>query len=211
MDTEEVPLLKIITVGNGHVGKTSLITRFCQGHFVSTYKQTLGVDFLQRTSFIPSLRIDVIFQLWDTSGQEEYRSLTRRYFRRSQAALLVFSVADRRSFEDLHTWRAVVLEECGDIPMFVVQNKSDLEANRAVSDEEVRAQALHWELPLRCVSVKENVGVESLFEMIAVRAVGYATESSHTIKTHTETEVRVKRQEQKVVRRQRLLAYCVLL
>lgn len=208
MDTEEAPLLKIITIGNGHVGKTSLIARFCQGRFVSTYKQTLGVDFLQKTVYVPSLRMDVIFQLWDTSGQEEYRSLTRRYFRRSQAALLVFSVEDRQSFEDLHTWRAVVLEECGDIPMVVVQNKSDLEGCRAVTEEEVRAQALHWEVPLHCLSVKENIGVERLFEVVAVRAVGH---QPVCLTVKTETEVRVKRQELKVERRKRLLAYCVLL
>jgi len=208
MDTEEAPLLKIITIGNGRVGKTSLIARFCQGHFVSTYKQTLGVDFLQKTVYVPALRMDVIFQLWDTSGQEEYRSLTRRYFRRSQAALLVFSVEDRQSFEDLHTWRAVVLEECGDIPMFVVQNKSDLECNRAVSEEEARAQALHWELPLHCLSVKENIGLARLFEVVAVRAVRH---SPACLTVKTETEVRVKWQELKVERRKRLLGFCALL
>ena len=209
MDTEQIPLLKVITVGNGRVGKTSLIRRFCKGDFEGGYKQTLGVDFLQRTEYVKSLRTDVIYQLWDTSGQEEYRSLTRRYFRRSHAALLVFSLTDRQSFDDLHTWRAVVLEECGHIPMFVVQNKSDLEAERAITGEEVKAQCLHWELPLHCLSVKENIGLSRLFEVLALQSLTQSLPSTSQPSLPAVTLTSPPPTSQQ--RRSRLLSYCLLL
>ena len=117
-------LFKVIVVGNGAVGKSSMIQRFCKGSFTKTYKKTIGVDFLER-----QLRVqgeEVRLMLWDTAGQEEFDAITRSYYRGAQACVFVFSTTDRQSLRDVRKWRKKVEEECGDIPMVLVQNKIDL-------------------------------------------------------------------------------------
>ncbi len=69
--------LKVIVVGNGQVGKTSMITRFAKGIFTNEYKKTLAVDFLERKMVVEPAGEEVTFLLWDTAGQEEYDAITR--------------------------------------------------------------------------------------------------------------------------------------
>ena len=71
-------MMKVIVVGDGTVGKTCLITRFVKNNFSTEYKKTLGVDYLQKQMQIEG--DDVTFHVWDTAGQEEFNSLTRRYY-----------------------------------------------------------------------------------------------------------------------------------
>ena len=73
-------IMKVIVVGDGRIGKTNLITRFAAKKFTTEYKKTLGVDFLQATSFIKGHGEEVQFYIWDTAGQEEYDALTRKYY-----------------------------------------------------------------------------------------------------------------------------------
>lgn len=68
-------------VGNGGVGKTSMIKRFCKGIFTNEYKKTIGVDFLEKQLYVPLIGQDVQLYLWDTAGQEEFDSITKTYYR----------------------------------------------------------------------------------------------------------------------------------
>ncbi len=88
--------------------------------FLEEYKKTLGVDFLQRKHFIKEVGEEVEFYIWDTAGQEEYNSLTRRYYKGASACILAFSCVDRESFEHVEKWKNAVEDECGDIPMILV-------------------------------------------------------------------------------------------
>lgn len=69
--------MKVIVVGNGQVGKTSMITRFAKGVFTDSYKKTLAVDFLEKRMIVEPMNEEVTFLLWDTAGQEEYDAITR--------------------------------------------------------------------------------------------------------------------------------------
>lgn len=123
-------MMKVIVVGDGRVficlliniqiGKTCLITRFVRNVFLDEYKKTLGVDFLQRKHFIKDLGEEVEFYIWDTAGQEEFNSLTRRYYKGASACIIAFSTTDKDSFDHAEKWRNAVEEECGDIPMVLV-------------------------------------------------------------------------------------------
>ena len=97
-----------------------MITRFVKNVFLEEYKKTLGVDFLQRKHFIKEVGEEVEFYLWDTAGQEEYNSLTRRYYKGASACILAFSITDRDSFNHVERWKQAVEDECGDIPMILV-------------------------------------------------------------------------------------------
>ena len=81
--------VKVIVVGNGQVGKTSMINRFARGDFTNDYKKTIGTDFFQKRVTDPRTGQEVILNLWDTAGQEEFAKLTRNYYSKAGAALVV--------------------------------------------------------------------------------------------------------------------------
>ena len=121
----------MLIVGNGAVGKSSMIQRYCRGTFTKSYKKTIGVDFLEK-----QLRVhgeDVRLMLWDTAGQEEFDAITRAYYRGAQACVVAFSTTDRDSLLAVRKWRKKVEDECGDIPMVLVQNKIDLIAQSEIN------------------------------------------------------------------------------
>ena len=224
MDVEDVEVtLKLIVIGDGQVGKTSLITRFCKNTFTDQYKRTLGVDFLEKTKYLPTLKTEVTFHLWDTAGQEEYHAITRRYYRGAQGVIVAFSVTDRTSFEHVGGWRDMVREECGEIPMILVQNKTDVEEGRVVTAEEAKALAMDWGVPLHFISVKTNSGINAVFETLAVLALSHkpasvpekrkvtsSTSSSHSAGVD-KVVLTAQPKEKAVKRNKRLFAYCNLL
>lgn len=164
----------MIVVGNGSIGKTSLIQKFAKGVFTEQYKKTIGVDFLERTTFVPALQQDVTLFLWDTAGQEEFDAVTRSYYRGTKtivflgvcdisagagACVIAFSTTDRDSFNDVPKWKRKVEAECGRIPMVLIQNKIDLIDEAKMTAEEAEKTASDLGLRFYRTCVKENVNV----------------------------------------------------
>ncbi|KAG0586562.1 hypothetical protein KC19_2G100200 [Ceratodon purpureus] len=172
--------VKVVVVGNGCVGKTSMIRQFCKGQYSNEYKKTIGVDFLEKHQFVKALEEEVKLMLWDTAGQEQFHSMTRAYYRGAKAAVLAFSTTDRASFDAVPVWKHKVEEECGSIPMVLVQNKVDLLEDAAVSRQE--AEALASELGLRFyrICVKQNLYVTDVFEYLAEM---YLQRDAHILQT----------------------------
>ena len=81
--------VKVIVVGNGQVGKTSMSTRYCKGRWTDTYKKTIGVDFMEKRIEVEDLGESVCLMVWDTAGQEEFDSLTSRYYKGKAPPLLL--------------------------------------------------------------------------------------------------------------------------
>lgn len=163
--------VKVIVVGNGQVGKTSMSTRYCKGRWTDTYKKTIGVDFMEKRIEVEDLGETVCLMVWDTAGQEEFDSLTSRYYKGAGAALLVFSTVDRASFLALPSWRKKVTDEVGEIPMVLVQNKIDLIDQAAMPNDEVEDMARRLGLRLYRTCVKENVNVKDAFEYVTTQYI----------------------------------------
>lgn len=161
--------LKVVIVGNGGVGKSSMIQRYCRGTFTKDYKKTIGVDFLERQIEVDGE--DVRLMLWDTAGQEEFDAITKAYYRGAQACVLAFSTTDRDSFEAAHTWKLKVENECGEIPTVIVQNKIDLMDDSVVNPEEAELLARALGCRLLRTSVKEDLNVASVFRHLATRCL----------------------------------------
>ena len=122
---------KIVVLGEGRVGKTSLIHRLCFGTFDEHEGKTSNA-----TSFEKILPLDVTEQaklvVWDTAGQERFYALNRSYYQGAKGALLVLDITDDASFAKIKTWAQELLYSCPGIPRAIAGNKADLEASRVV-------------------------------------------------------------------------------
>ncbi|CEO98682.1 Ras family [Plasmodiophora brassicae] len=161
-------LLKVIVVGNGQVGKTSMITKFATGDFTGQYKKTIGTDFMEREIQVPSKGASIKLMLWDTAGQEMFSEITRNYYRGAGAVVYAFSSVDRDSFEAIEKWRHRVLEECGDtIAEVLVQTKTDLISQAVMTPNETESLARKLNLKLYRICTKENKLVDEVFQYLS--------------------------------------------
>ncbi|XP_072045100.1 ras-related protein Rab-23-like [Amphiura filiformis] len=170
MKEEDVEIaIKVVVVGNGAVGKSSMIQRYCKGIFTKDYKKTIGVDFLERQ--IELNEEEVRLMLWDTAGQEEFDAITKSYYRGAQAGVLAFSTVDRASFEAIENWKKKVEEEVGSIPLVLVQNKIDLVEDAVIEPEEAEALAKRLKVRFYRTSVKENLNVDDVFKYLTEKYI----------------------------------------
>lgn len=132
---------KVVVVGDEKVGKTSLIIRYTENRFSESYKQTIGSDIAIK--YVHQEDKDVNLVLWDIGGQEQYKIMHKYYLQGAQAAILVYSITDRSSFENIPPWHNSVLERVGKVPLILLGNKKDLSDQRVVSRDEALALATH--------------------------------------------------------------------
>ncbi|MFX0001151.1 MAG: Rab family GTPase [Candidatus Hodarchaeota archaeon] len=119
---------KITVIGDGRVGKTSLIKKFTLGAFKTDYVETIGAQFSKYDKEIDGDNIRLIF--WDIAGQRDFDFLRPSFYRESDAAIIVYSLEENdlgsSSFEHISNWNEDLKRFCGDIPIVVFANKSDL-------------------------------------------------------------------------------------
>ena len=124
---------KLIIIGDSGVGKSCLLKRAVQNSFESGYKATIGFEFLLMHFKVNDLKLKL--QIWDTCGQEMYRSLVQGFYRNTSLAIVVYDISRRQSFDELEVWLKDLRQHTeADIPIFIVGNKMDLK--REVSTEE---------------------------------------------------------------------------
>ena len=120
--------IKVTVIGDGSVGKTSLIQKFTKGIFKTDYIKTIGAQLTNYETEIEDYRIELIF--WDIAGQDEFHFLRPSFYRASRAAIIVYSLEEndlgKRSFERITKWLGDVKQFCGEIPVVVFANKVDL-------------------------------------------------------------------------------------
>jgi len=155
-------LFKYIIIGDTGVGKSCLLLQFTDKRFQPVHDLTIGVEFGARMVTIDNKQIKL--QIWDTAGQESFRSITRSYYRGAAGALLVYDITRRDTFKHLSVW----LEEArqhsqSNMVIMLIGNKNDLEHRRAVSFEEGKAFADANGLIFMETSAKTAFNVEQAF------------------------------------------------
>lgn len=145
--------LKVIFIGNIAVGKTSIIKNLLGQKFDDEYEASVGVDFFSLSKKFKGKLIKI--QMWDTAGQEKYRSLIPNYVRGAALIFLVYDISDQQSFEDLPNWISFI-NEYEHTNIALVGNKTDLEAKRKVKKEEGQKFAEENNLDFFEVSAKND-------------------------------------------------------
>jgi len=158
---------KYIIVGDSSVGKSCLLLQFTDKRFKISHDLTIGVEFGSRLVAVEP-KVNVKLQIWDTAGQESFRSITRSYYRGAICSLLVYDITRRQSFQNCVNWLEEI-QEHGYAKMLIilVGNKSDLGDKRQVQKEEAEAFARKNDLIFFETSAKTSAGVEETFTTAA--------------------------------------------
>ena len=156
-------VFKIVIIGNSSVGKSSLLLRFADDIFHSTFLPTIGVDFKIRT--IEQGGSVVKLQMWDTAGQEKFKNIVSAYYKGAQGIMFVFDLCDPRSFKDIKSWMAEAERFSGERAVkILVGNKCDMGNERMVSREEAEMYAESEGMTYFETSAKTNANVENVFK-----------------------------------------------
>jgi small GTP-binding protein len=175
---------KVIVVGFQASGKTSLILRYVRNQFHETMISTQGIDNYFKTIGIDDLRI--MLHLWDTSGQAIFQPLRDSLYRGSDAAVLVFDICSKESFDKIENFKNEVTDKCGKSPYFIlIGNKIDLEASRQVPSSIGLAFAQKHGMLYLETSCKHNLNVEKAFLELGKQLIKRRVESldSNNFKT----------------------------
>ena len=172
--------LKVVLLGDGGVGKSSLIQRFVSNKFDPSMFHTIGVEFLNKDMEVEGDRYTL--QIWDTAGQERFKSLRTPFYRGSDCCLLTYAVDDVQSFQNLSMWKKEFLyyadvKNPESFPFVVLGNKVDITDRKVSPEEATRWCADNGSMPYYETSAKQAVNVEQAFEAAIKRiaALGHLT------------------------------------
>ena len=166
-DQENKPnSIKLIIVGSVSVGKTSLLTRYATGKFQNISKSTSNASYITKKKVLDNKSYDI--NLWDTAGQEKYRSLTKIFIKEAKIAILVYAIDNKNSFNDLNMWLNTIKEINSDkIILGIAANKADLYKKAEVTDEEGKAYAKEIGAEWRSTSsLLDDSGIDDLVDVL---------------------------------------------
>jgi small GTP-binding protein len=153
---------KVVMLGDSGVGKTALVNRISEGVFTDSHVPTVGSQFIALPLEINKRKMTL--ELWDTAGQEVYRSLVGFYTREAKGAFLVFDVTSETTFEGLPEWIKFVNEQAPGVKVVIFANKCDLESARVVASERIQAFAASQKVELIEGSAKLGQNTTDAFE-----------------------------------------------
>ncbi|EFC42259.1 ras family small GTPase [Naegleria gruberi] len=167
---------KLAVIGGGGVGKSALTVQFIQNIYIEEYDPTI------EDSYRKHAKIDdkpVFLEILDTAGQEEYKALRDSYMRTADGFLMVYSVIDRKTFEEVNEFYEQILrvKDCDKAPMVLVGNKCDLESERVIRIDEAKVYSKQLGIPMIETSAKQRLNVDESFALL-VREVRKSLKSS---------------------------------
>ncbi|CAD8202605.1 unnamed protein product [Paramecium pentaurelia] len=162
MSKDSVPMFKFIVVGDQSVGKSSFVKQYSESQFIEGMSRaTIGVEFIKKLVTVDKRRVEL--QIWDTAGQEQFRSMIKSFYRGAAAVFVLYSINQRDSFEKLQDWLTELHESAHEeIVKILVGNKSDMERNVQKEEAEKFMNTNNFSLFFE-TSAKTGENVEKAF------------------------------------------------
>jgi len=166
MNPEYDYLFKLLIIGDSGVGKSCLLLRFSDVVYSETYISTIGVDFKIRTVQIDGKTVKL--QIWDTAGQEKFRTITSTYYRGAHGIAIVYDVTDQTSFNHIPQWLEEIERSAREnVTKILVGNKSDITSRRVVETGTGKQFADKMGIPFLETSAKNSTNVTEAFISMA--------------------------------------------
>ena len=194
-------IIKILTLGDTLVGKSSIVLRFSDNRFDDNQLATIGIDY--KTKYIKVKDASVKVLLWDTAGHEKFRNIARQYYKGANGVLLIYDVCDRKSYERIGFWMDELKQnnEIEQLYIILVGNKIDVEEKRVVTREEAEKYAEDNNINYIEVSAKTGEGILDLFNEVTKGTMDKVfndqdnNEDKEKIKTYLDTNNNRKRKK----------------
>ena len=163
MSSEQDNTFKILTIGEGGVGKTCILRRFVENKFLKSHLATIGIDF--RTKIIKVYGRNIKLKIWDTAGQERYRNITNQIFKGADGIVLVYDVNNEVSYAKIKDWIEQITSNVSrdEISLVLLGNKCDIE-ERAISKEKGQEMADELKVKYYETSALAGTGIDEAFE-----------------------------------------------
>jgi len=163
--------VKLLLIGDSGVGKSSLLLRFADNQFDSTFIQTIGIDFRIREAKIKDKTVRI--QVWDTAGQERFRTITTSYYRNAMGIMLLYDITDPLSFQHVNEWMAAIKQYAVEnVSRFLVGNKCDMNDKRVISFDEGKRLADEFGVQFAETSAKDGTNIDQVFLSITQEIIG---------------------------------------
>ena len=173
---------KVVLLGEGCVGKTSIFLRYTEGKFSEKHDVTLQAAFRTKKLTIAGKRVSL--HIWDTAGQEKFHAIAPIYYRDSRGAILVYDITDANSFDRVRVWVKELRRMCGsDLVLTIVGNKTDMERDRHVQEQTAIAYAEQVEANHLNCSAKLNKGIEEIFLDLTKRLISKHGDSNYNVRS----------------------------
>ncbi|EAY18161.1 small GTP-binding protein, putative [Trichomonas vaginalis G3] len=180
---------KFIVIGSSGVGKTSLLSRLIDGTFNTENQSTIGVEYLSTVIEVDGNPVKL--QIWDTAGQEKFRSIAKSYFRHAVGVIMVYDITDRKSFDDLAFWLNDVHTLCDpNASVTLIGNKLDMASSRAVTTSEATSFANTHQLLYLETSARGGDNVQEAFYRATKSVYERAENGQITAKTSTTSQAK---------------------
>ncbi len=158
---------KILLLGDSSVGKTCFLKRYTDNTFQDAYLSTIGFDFKYKFVTLEEGKT-VKVQLWDTAGEERFRTIAKSYYKGAHGIVLIYDVTNRKTYDNIRKWMNQIKDDSSsNISIILVANKIDCENEfRQVTKEEGEVLAKNNNLPIFEASAKDNINVEESFKYL---------------------------------------------
>ena len=157
-------VFKILLLGDSEVGKSCFLMRYSDNIFVENYITTIGLDYKLKYVQLDSGET-IKVQLWDTAGQDRYRTIAKNYYKGSHGILLLYDITKENSFENIREWVQNIREEVYEKAIiFLIGNKIDKKNERKITTEQGQKLAAEYNLPFFEASAKSGENVEEIFK-----------------------------------------------
>ena len=167
----KVPGCKVVLLGDSGVGKTSIISRYITGAFEKNKASTNGASYCSKMVKYENLNKNLLLDIWDTAGQEKYKSLTKFFYKDASIVVLVYDITRKDSFENLKEyWYTQLKENCDkNIVLGMAGNKCDLFEKEEVQESDAREFAEKIGAMFELTSAQNNTGINDLFEKVGYK------------------------------------------
>ena len=164
-------LYKILLLGDSSVGKTCFLMRYADNTFQEIHMSTIGLDYKLKNVQLDDGKM-VKIQIWDTAGQDRFRSITKNYYKGAHGIILLYDVTSLKTFENVKNWVSQIKEEVSDkVIIILVGNKIDNVQNRKVTTEEGEKMAKECGIEFFETSAKSGENIDNTFNHLVKKTV----------------------------------------
>ena len=155
-------IFKIVLIGDTSVGKTNMLSRYISNEYNPNSQSTIGVELSTKNYIFDNNEVKV--QIWDTAGQEKYRSITSSYYKGAQGCLLVYDITRKETFDNIDKWFSELKNSSNsDITAILIGNKCDLSNERKVTTEEAQKKAKLLNMAFMETSALDGSNIDKAF------------------------------------------------